>query len=314
MHNLLILLVVSLLGSWSSLSAQSPPPIIDMHGHAYRPGMVFGGPREAELAPTDPHGFLNTVLAELDQHGVELYLASGAMEDVVAWHNTAPDRILMGVLFPCPGGRVPGTAAKCFENAQDWPDIGWLRREVAAGRVRFLGEITGVYAGIVPADARLDPYFALATEFSIPVGMHTGAGPPRPPSNCCPEFDLAVGNPALLEPVLRRYPNLRLFLMHAGGPQFLDQTVALMRMHPNVYADLAAISLAWPQEEFDRWVRAFVDAGLDDRLLFGSDGVFSLGLSIEALTAVPFLTERQRRAILYDNAVRFLRVVRIGGE
>lgn len=219
-----------------------------MHGHAYRPGRVFGGPREAELAPTDPDGFLDGVLAEFDRHGVELYLASGVMEDVVTWHNVAPDRILMGVLFPCPGGRVPGSGAQCFEDVQDWPDLGWLRREVAAGRVNFLGEITGVYAGSAPGGPRLDPYFALATEFSIPVGIHTGVGPLRRPPNCCSEFNVPLGDPALLEPVLRRHPTLRLFLMHAGGPRFLDQTVALMRAYPSVYADLAAISLAWPQK------------------------------------------------------------------
>lgn len=301
------LLAAFLLAGWlvpQASLAQTAQPIIDIHGHAYRPGMVIGGPRERLLAPTDPDGFLDAVLAELDRHGVVLYLASGAMEDVIAWHAAAPDRIWMGVLFPCISGRIGG--ARCFEQGEDWPELDWLRREITAGRVKFMGEITAVYAGISPADPRLDPYFALASEFSIPVGIHTGAGPLRRAPDCCPEFDGAMGNPVLLEPVLRSYPDLRLFLMHAGGPSFLDETVSLMRDHPNVYADLSAIALAWPQGEFDRWVRAFLDAGLEDRLLFGSDAVFSLGPALEVLSRIPFLTVRQRKAILYDNAARFL--------
>ena len=117
-----------------------------------------------------------------------------------------------------------------------------------------------------------------------------------------------MGNPALLKPVLQRHRELRLFLMHAGGPRFLAETIALMQAHENVYADISAITLAWPQEEVNSWLGALIAAGLEDRLLFGSDAVFSLGASLDVLAQVPFLTERQRRGILYDNAARFLRL------
>jgi len=46
------------------------------------------------------------------------------------------------------------------------------------GRLAALSEITTQYAGIAPDDPRLEPYYALAKELDLPVGIHLGPGPP----------------------------------------------------------------------------------------------------------------------------------------
>ncbi len=51
-----------------------------------------------------------------------------------------------------------------------FPDLTWLRAEIKAGRIGFLGEITSQYAAMPPTDPRLEPYFALAEELNVPVG------------------------------------------------------------------------------------------------------------------------------------------------
>ena len=294
------------------LSGQTPadrPPIIDMHLHAYAPGGALGGPREASLAPTAAEGFLDAVLLELRRHNVVLALTSGAERDVAWWHDAAPGVIVGGALFPCPGGVISAKRTPCSESGTAWPDSALLRAKHRDGRLGFLGEVLGVYAGIAPADPRFDAYYALARELDIPVAIHTGAGPERRGPEChCPDWNGALGNPALLRPILQRYAGLRVLLMHAGGPGFLDETIALMREYPTVYVDLAAIILAWPAERLHAWIGAIVDAGFGDRLLFGSDSVFSLSPSLAVLNAIPFLSPMQRRAILYDNAARFLRL------
>jgi hypothetical protein len=38
------------------------------------------------------------------------------------------------------------------------------------------------YAGLTLSDAKYEPYLALAEELDIPVAVHTGTGPPAPPS------------------------------------------------------------------------------------------------------------------------------------
>ena len=94
--------------------------------------------------------------------------------------------------------------------------------------------------------------------------------------------------------------------MHAGGPGFLDETLALMEEYENVYADLGAITLAWKLEEVNQWVRAFQDRRLGDRLLFGSDAVFSLPATVAVINKLGALNAKQRRDILYDNGLKFL--------
>jgi predicted TIM-barrel fold metal-dependent hydrolase len=54
-----------------------------------------------------------------------------------------------------------------------------------------------------------------------------------------------------------------------------------------------------------------VDAGFGDRIMFGTDqGIWPdlIEVSIRAIEDAPFLSEAQKRDILYNNAARFLRL------
>lgn len=54
-----------------------------------------------------------------------------------------------------------------------------------------------------------------------------------------------------------------------------------------------------------------VEAGFADRIMFGSDQMVwpeAIARGVEAIHEAPLLTEPQKRAILYDNAARFLRL------
>ena len=66
-----------------------------------------------------------------------------------------------------------------------------------------------------------------------------------------------------------------------------------------------------PREMFLRYLRGLVDAGLAKRLMFGSDQMTwpeTIGVAIEAIESVEFLTPEQKRDIFYNNAARFLRL------
>jgi predicted TIM-barrel fold metal-dependent hydrolase len=98
--------------------------------------------------------------------------------------------------------------------------------------------------------------------------------------------------------------------MHAGWP-FLDEMLALLFSHPQVYVDVSVISLSVPQPEFYRYLRSIVEAGFGKRVMFGSDqGIFpeAIELAIVSIEKAPFLTAEQKRDILYGNAARFLRI------
>lgn len=98
--------------------------------------------------------------------------------------------------------------------------------------------------------------------------------------------------------------------MHAGWP-FLDDTIALMWAHPQVYAGLGVINWVIPRKEFHAYLKRMIDAGLGKRLMFGSDQMVwpeSIGLAIEGIESASFLSEEQKRDIFYSNAARFFRV------
>jgi predicted TIM-barrel fold metal-dependent hydrolase len=66
-----------------------------------------------------------------------------------------------------------------------------------------------------------------------------------------------------------------------------------------------------PRVAFYDYLGAFVRAGLGRRLMFGSDQMRwpeKIGEGIEAIEKAPFLTEEQKRDILYNNAAQFLRL------
>lgn len=98
--------------------------------------------------------------------------------------------------------------------------------------------------------------------------------------------------------------------MHAGYP-FADDLRALMFTHPQVHVDIASIVYTEPRPAFDAFLRELVEAGYGDRILFGSDQMIWPGViepAIVVIESADYLTPAQKRAILYDNAARFLRL------
>jgi hypothetical protein len=273
-------------------------PIIDMHLHAFRlddgkpPAVnpVTGRPSAARTSAE----LRDMSLAALERYNIVMAVASGPPETVGQWRGAAPDRIMVGAFV---------------DEVNPLPDLAALRAEVQAGRVHVLGELGLQYRGMAPNDPRLEPYFALAEEMDIPVGIHTGIGPPGTPHDpCCPQFRATLGNPILVEEVLVRHPRLRLYLMHAGAP-YLQETKAILSVYPQVYADLAVINWILPREEFHGYLRELVRAGFGKRLLFGSDQMVwpeAIGMAVEGIESAAFLTEEEKRDIFYNNAVRFL--------
>ena len=67
---------------------------------------------------------------------------------------------------------------------------------------------------------------------------------------------------------------------------------------------------AFPRAEFYRYLRTLVEAGFGKRIMFGSDQMIwpqTIEIDIERIESAPFLSEQQKRDILYNNAARFFR-------
>ena len=229
---------------------------------------------------------------------------------LAAWTQEAPDIFIPSLSFPC----IPQFVSRCYSDEEQLlPDLMWLRSEVEAGRIVMFGEVLTELFGIFPNDPILEPYFSMAEEFDIPFGLHMGPGPAWAVVNKSiyldfPDFQIQAGNPLELEEVLRRHPNLRLFIMHAGWPM-LEELLALLWHNPNVYVEVGHLQIAIPRAEYYTYLKRIVDTGYGDRVMFGSDvGLDDFGKGIKAILEADFLREDQKRDILYNNAARFLRL------
>ena len=160
-----------------------------------------------------------------------------------------------------------------------------------------------------PTIAAFEPYFALAEELDVPVGIHVGPGPPGAPY-LFPRYRARMHSALALEEPLLKHPKLRLYVMHAGWPM-IDDMLAVLWAHPQVHVEVGVIVWALPRAEFYRYLQRLVDAGFGGRVMFGSDQMVWPGLierAIRTIEEAPFLNEPQKRDILYNNAARFLRL------
>lgn len=303
---LLVLLSVTLV----EFASGQGQPIIDVHVHAFsarwsdehtpfnsttgEPSMATTG---AELFPL--------TLAELKRNNIKLAVLSGPLETVREWRAQATGSFIGAPLFPMAYLDISTT----WRLSRYAPKVDEVREAHRTGEIGVIGEITAQYAGLSPGDPILEPFWDLAEELAIPVGIHTGTGPPGG-TRLYPDRRVGLGNPILLDDLLAQRPDLRLYLMHAGYP-YLQETIAILHMYPQVHADLSAINWRIPRAAFQRYLRSLVVAGFGKRLMFGSDSEAwpeAIGLAIEAIDSAEFLSKEQRADIFYNNAARFLRL------
>lgn len=299
--------------------------IIDMHGHAL-PIDFYGPPPQrmclpmpriptldvraprgsyygvilsqdcsvSAMSPSTNDDLRNQTLAILKQRNI-LSIMSGPAETLDAWKAAAPDNILTAQWVD-------------MSEAGQLRPIAELRALHAAGKLTAIAEVELQYFGIAPDDPRLEPYYALAEELDVPIGLHTGPGPPGVATFGAP--DMRVVHPLAYQEVLARHPKLRLWLMHAGWP-LADETIALLYQYPQVYVDTGVIDQLLPRAGFYDFLKRLVDAGMIDHIMYGSDNMLwpeGIESSIRAIEEAPFLNDQQKRAILHDNAARFLRL------
>jgi predicted TIM-barrel fold metal-dependent hydrolase len=238
---------------------------------------------------------MNQTLAIAERRNI-IGALSGPAARVAAWVKANPRRFIRGLEFQLGDKDTPSPAA--------------LRKMHATGELQVLGEVTNQYAGILPDDPRMEPYWALAEELDMPVGIHIGTGPPGAIYLGATGYRARMHSALTIEEVLVKHPRLRVYIMHAGYPM-IDDLLAVLYAHPQVYVDVGIIVYNQPRVAFHRYLQAIVEAGFSDRVMFGSDQMVWPGAIERAIVTIdeaPFLTQSQKRAIFYNNAARFLRL------
>jgi predicted TIM-barrel fold metal-dependent hydrolase len=278
-------------------------PIIDVHVHAHRtPPPRSYCPLTGRIEVVDEDGrplcpsplrpaadgteLMERTLAIMERNDMIAVAMTQEFEQLQRWMATSP-RILPSIQ----------TGVGDFE-------ANGVRALVEAGDVMAIGELMTPYEGIAPDAPEVAPIWTLAEAHDVPVGIHMSA-----PGARLSDYRAALGNPLLLEPVLRRHPTLRVSLMHAGWP-FLEETVALLRQYPNVYVDISFIDWQMPRPLFHEYLERLIAYGYGKRIMFGTDQNWpdAIEIAIRGIEDAPFLSAEQKKDIFFANAVRFFRL------
>jgi hypothetical protein len=302
--------------------AEQPASVIDVHLHAV-PVAGQGPPPQAICTPFTSWPWRDPRMAP-EQFAAFMFKTEGRWCPQPLWSPLTDAENLDRTLEILRRRNVRGAASGDPTLLDRWvqadPRRLWraecgpvaeLRQAIDSGRVQVVAECAPQYEGTSPDDPSLEPLFALAEEKDAPLGIHLGPGPPGAPY--LPggsRYEMKLSNPLALEKVLVRHPKMRLWVMHAGWP-LADEMLALLYAHPQAYVDVGVIVYGWPRAEFHGYLRRLVEAGFVDRVMFGSDQMIwpeAIERSIRSIEEAPFLTAEQKRAILHDNAARFLRL------
>jgi len=167
-------------------------------------------------------------------------------------------------------------------------------------------KLLSMYAGFQPDDPLLDPLWEYAQKHSLPVLLHTG-------TTFIAQAPLEHTLPRHLDVVATRFPDVRMILAHLGHP-YEGECVAVIRKHPNLYADVSA--LHYRPFQLYHSLMLVQEYGVWDKVLFGTDYPFTtVNASIEGIrnlnsmlegTNLPRLDPEQIEAMIHRDSFRLL--------
>ena len=237
--------------------------VIDMHGHmGHFVSIYFPSHEPAEMIRT------------MDRCGIEYLVFShhDALQNMVTGNLKAqaaidsyPDRFI-GYCAVNP--RYP-------EQLKGLVDTFDQRRGFAGYKI-----LAGYYQAPITLPACV-PLWEHAQDERLPVLLHTWGG------------DQCAG-PEQIRTIAGTYPDVPILMAHS---QFADweSAVALTKEFPNVYCDLCAAYAAGA-------VQHMVDAGIEDRVLFGTDLPWFDPMHGIGCVVFSRISDTARRRILRDNA------------
>jgi predicted TIM-barrel fold metal-dependent hydrolase len=122
-------------------------------------------------------------------------------------------------------------------------------------------KLAPTYQGFDPLAKEAWAIYEIADHYKLPILWHQAGAFPA-------QSMLEYANPVLLDPVARRFPELKMILAHFGLP-WAEEAVQLMRKHKQIYVDVSA-RLYRPWGMYNALLHA-IDYGVTNQILFGSD-------------------------------------------
>ena len=235
--------------------------IVDVHTHFFRPELDFGP----------------SLRADMNRCGVDASAWGDVGERHLETTRDADVAVVFGLQARATGWNIPNDAVAThvaraperllFFAAVDPTRIDCMtelercHRDLGAVGVK----LAPLYQGVHPRDPRCLEIYRYCVRHGLPVLFHAG-------TSFVGGTLLDYSRPVHFDAVAVDFPELRMVLAHLGHP-WEGETIAVIRRHPHVFADLSA--LYYRPWQFYNSMRLLVEYRAEHKVLFGSDFPFT---------------------------------------
>lgn len=272
----------------------------------------FGDPER--LPPRPGHGFSNyqrifTRRRESDDQAAGAGSPGTSLPDFVALMDQAgvergvlraPNHVIAEILAAYRTRFIGMASISPHDGMRGVRELERLVREQGFGGLR----VSALFNMIPASDRRYYPLYTKCAELDIPVRIYANM-------NYANDRPYDLGHPRHLDQVAVDFPELRIVAGLSGWP-WVNEMVALLRRHPNLYCDTASHRPRYfgvPGSGWEQFLQ-FGNTLLQDKIMVGlSWEAFGLPMAalIEEYAALP-LKDAVLEKWLHANAERFFRL------
>ena len=171
-----------------------------------------------------------------------------------------------------------------------------LERQMSMGAVGL--KLHPVHGGFAPNDRALYPAYWLCQQHGLPAVIHCG-------TSTFPGSTNRYADPALLEDVIRDFPDLTVVLAHGGRGWWYDAAGFMTQMRENVWIEISGL----PPQKLPEYYEKYDFERLAQKMIFGTDWPGVPGLKNNALSLFDLGLERETvELILHGNAERVFKL------
>jgi predicted TIM-barrel fold metal-dependent hydrolase len=235
--------------------------IVDVHTHFFRPETDFGPGLRADLVRC---GVDSATWGDVgDRHlettrQADVAVVFGLQAQATGW-NTPNDAVAAHVA--CAAERLLFFASVDPARSDCMEELARCHRDLGAVGVK----LAPLYQNVHPCDQRCREVYRYCVRHGLPVLFHVG-------TSFVGGTLLDYSRPVYFDAVAVEFPELRMVLAHLGHP-WEGETIAVIRRHPHVFADLSA--LYYRPWQFYNSMRLLVEYRAEHKVLFGSDFPFT---------------------------------------
>lgn len=251
--------------------------IVDIHTHVFNAAQHFGPKLNADLVRcgVDPAVWGDVEKRHLETtKAADVAVVFGLQASATGWN--------------IPNEMVAAHVAKAPERLLFFASIDPLQpgyMEELEKCHRHLGavgvKLAPLYQNAHPQDARYYELYRYCRKHGLPVLFHAG-------TSFVSGTPLDYSRPVHFDAVAVDFPDLHMVLAHLGHP-WEGETIAVIRRHANVYADISA--LYYRPWQFYNSMRLLVEYKAQHKVLFGSDFPFTTtGDSLKNIRALNAVT------------------------